>query len=519
MARGQNYAVFDLNINIREMRDGHIARMTTPPDVVVLGASHWQEAPSNLVKHKTFYNSHVHRDYYEDMLGVTEMWVRHNKLPKQMIIAIRDNLFTPVEARTDHLWLPIVPYYRAMAARLGLEPHEAIRTLPIKRWREMLSISMLHTNAVRWYGADNRPHATTLDRLEDLDVLLPGGSIHWAGKHQRLYTAARSDKLAMEFAEARRNNPPKIDPVGVAKLKALLTFLRSRDVEVFLAHPPFNPVFFDLVEGTPYRAGLARIEQLTRDLASAYGLEVIGSFDPATLGCTKDMFIDAEHANATCLGKLMDQYIALDRRHEQPVPKDDPAPKDGRIATFVAPPEQPRARAGGTTSTLKRAPIGEAASRMAAAAAPKVTTAGHVASARAGIVDAGRPSAEGARGLDASALPRPQVPAPNERPSVARSPNRETRTAAVSVPRDKPAPVVKAPVVKPPVRSAQPKSTVSARSRAAGVRHAKRPRVVVARRTGKRAIAGPRRVGSPIVRTASAYVPRRARSPFPAPNH
>ena len=50
-------------------------------DVVVLGASHWQEAHADLLPGRRFYNAHVHRDYHEDLLAVVEMLLRHDRLP------------------------------------------------------------------------------------------------------------------------------------------------------------------------------------------------------------------------------------------------------------------------------------------------------------------------------------------------------------------------------------------------------------------------------------------------------
>lgn len=313
LARNQNYAVFDLNINIRELRDHHIARLDYTPDVVVLGASHWQEAHSGLISHKRFYNAHVHRDYYEDMLAVTELFVRHNRLPKQMIIAIRDNLFAPISARRDHLWLPGIPYYRAMAERLGLVPHPELDTLPVQRWRELISLPMLHSNVARWYNASQRPHATSEHRLPDLDVLLPGGSIVWSESHGKAFTPELAESLSAEFAASRINNPPQIEKAGVETIDTLLTFLRQRNVEIFLAHPPFNPAFFERVQNTPYMAGLKAVEEVTRQLAEKHSAHIIGSFDPAALGCDRSMYIDAEHSNPTCLGRLLDQFTAIDR--------------------------------------------------------------------------------------------------------------------------------------------------------------------------------------------------------------
>ena len=309
---GGNYVVFDLNLNIRKLRDNHLARMTVTPDTVILGASHWQEAHSGLMKRKRMYNAHVHRDYWEDMLGMSEMLVRHKRLPKQLMISIRDNLFTPVGARGDFLWEPGIPYYHAMAGRLGIETESLWKTLPYQRFTERFSISLLLTNVARWYNAAERPHPTSEAGSQTLDTLLADGSILWSAEHNRFFTPERAKREALDFAKRRRNDPPKIDPRGVEAFDRLLTFLQSKGVDVVLANPPFNPVFYEEVRDSKYIAGLARVEQLTRDLAHAHGLRVIGGFDPAKVGCDAGMFIDAEHSNPACLAKILAQLDALD---------------------------------------------------------------------------------------------------------------------------------------------------------------------------------------------------------------
>jgi hypothetical protein len=311
-ARNENYAVFDLNLNIRRLRDEHIARLTRTPDVVVLGASHWQEAHSSLVKHKQFYNSHIHRDYWEDMLGVTEMFVRHNRLPKQMIISIRDNLFVPIEARKDFLWEPGIPYWRAMADRMGLEKEAFWKSLPYQRTRERFSLAMLFNNLTRWYNADEKPHATTDLHFKSLDTLLPGGSILWSADHQKIFTRERTERETAAFLKVKLDNPPKIEQRGVETIDKLLSYLKAQGVEVYLAHPPFNPMFYDGIAGSSYAEGLEKIKQITRDLAAKHGLNIIGSFNPHDVGCDASMYIDAEHGNPECLQKIFDQFTKLD---------------------------------------------------------------------------------------------------------------------------------------------------------------------------------------------------------------
>jgi hypothetical protein len=325
LGSGTNYAVFDLNVNIREIRDAQLRHMKSKPDLVILGASHWQEAHSGLAQHKTMFNAHVHRDYYEDILGMVEILVRHEKLPRQLLIAIRDNQFTPIELRRDHLWLPGVPYYRAMANRLEIEQSSRWETLPLARGGDLISVQMLFRNASRWLRADERPHATSSANFDHLDVLLADGSITWSNRHKASFTATRSRELAQSYVNTQRNSPPVIDPKGVAAVHRLLGFLTARGVQVVLAHPPFNPITFAGLKEAPYMDGLRRVEKLTRDLAQRHGLHVIGNFDPAIVGCDEAMFIDSEHANATCLTRIFDQLAMLDGGRTARAPSAAPA--------------------------------------------------------------------------------------------------------------------------------------------------------------------------------------------------
>ena len=314
---GQNFGVFDLNINIRDLRNATISKMKQAPDAIVMGASHWQEAHVDLVPGINFYNSHVHRDYYEDMLAVAQMYVQHNRLPKEVIIAIRDKLFTPVEDRTDFLWYPGIKYYRKMAQRLGIKPHSYFKTMEVQTWRELLSLPLLWENIHREFLAKEMPHATEKNKFDGLDVLLPGGSIIWSREHQATFTRARARQEALAFAEASKYAPPKIDPIGVESIDKLLNFLQSEGVRIVLAHPPFNPEFYDEVAGTPYMQGLEKVKELTKSYARKYNLPIIGSFDPREVGCDAKMYIDAEHSNATCLGKLLNQYNKLIKTKQQ----------------------------------------------------------------------------------------------------------------------------------------------------------------------------------------------------------
>ncbi len=311
-AKGNNYSVFDLNLNIRALRDEQLKRMTKTPELIILGASHWQEAHKDQLRGMDVFNAHIHRDYWEDPLGMVELLIRNHRLPKKLIISIRDRQFTPVDARKDWLWEPGIPAYRIMTERLGIEPESYWKTAPYHRLQALISMPMLFENFTRWYNASEHPAPTSAKMLETMDMVLPDGSITWSNKKMHIFTPERTLDEVNKYAKVALVNPPLIDEKGVAAFDSLFAFLKKQGVQVYLTNPPFNPQFYDRIEGTPYAEGLARIEALTQKFSTDYGFPIFGGFNPHKMGCTSEMYIDAEHSNPQCLQKVFDQFLALD---------------------------------------------------------------------------------------------------------------------------------------------------------------------------------------------------------------
>lgn len=316
-AENKNYAVFDLNINIRALREEQLKRMTHTPEVIILGASQWQEAHKELLHGVDFYNAHIHRDYWEDLPGMVELLTRYNRLPKKLIISVRDRQFKPVEARKDWLWEPGIPNYRAMTQRLGIETESYIKTLPYHRAQALISLPMLFENFTRWYNSAVHPGSTIANRMTNMDMLLPDGSIMWSSTKLKLFTPERTASEVSIFAKANLNEPVIVDQKGVEAFVAVLDYLKAKGVSVYLVNPPFNPLFYDQIPGTPYAEGLARVDSLVHTIAAEHHLPLIGGFNPHQVGCTADMYIDSEHSSPQCLQKIFDQFLELSNRNGQ----------------------------------------------------------------------------------------------------------------------------------------------------------------------------------------------------------
>ena len=312
LSEGQTYLTYDLNIETRGLRRESIRNLESRPELAVMGASHWQEAHGALMPGTNFYNAHVHRDYYEDLVAVAAWFFEYDRMPEKLVISIRDNQFTPVEARTDFLWVPVLPDYRESAEMFGLEPHSAFANGLTPRLRQSVSLPVLSDNIERFFDATSLPQASNVRLHETLDILLPDGGIYWSEKHRRGFTPERARREAIALAKDKIKSPPIMDPVGLETFDRVLEFLVGHGVEVFIAHPPFNPIFWETVEGTRYIPALRRVEEAVQALAEKHGLRVIGGFNPHDVGCTADMYIDGEHSNPLCLGEILLQTFTAD---------------------------------------------------------------------------------------------------------------------------------------------------------------------------------------------------------------
>jgi hypothetical protein len=313
-ARGENFANFDLNINIRKLREFHVAEMTETPEMVLFGASHWQEAHKDLIPNMKWYNSHIHREFWEDLLGMAYIWESNGRMPKKLVIALRDNIFAPMPSRPDYLWEPGIPNWRKMADKLGVDKEPYWKSLPWHRFREKFSLGMLFNNVVRWANADELPHETAKSSFKELDVLLPDGSITWSSDHMHVFTKERTLQESLSFAKVKIKSPPLIEQRGVDAFEKLIQHLQKQGVTIYFVQPPYNPQFWDAVQGTAYMEGLKPVIELQKSLAEKYGIKTFGGFDPKSVGCVPEEYIDSEHANPACLQKIFNQFIKLDKQ-------------------------------------------------------------------------------------------------------------------------------------------------------------------------------------------------------------
>ncbi len=310
LSQGLNYQIFDPNLDWRLLRREQISQMNKTPDVIVFGGSRWQEATSNLVKGKSFYNATIHNDYFEDMLAFSKILLDAKRLPKTLMLSIRFDTFTPIEKRSSDLWLTFLPEAQSMAKQLDIVT-PSWKRFNSEYWTSLFSIEALKQQIEFRLNTSLRPGLTQNLMSEELDLIRSDGGLVWSEKHQKLFTFDSALNDAKNQFDKDKVKRLEFDPIAVAGLGKLIDFLHSQGVRVVLAQTPFYPTYYSSIIKTPYGKDLQRIEAEIYRLAKEHNALVAGSFDPQKVGCPASTYIDFNHAHEDCLLKVFEAIPGL----------------------------------------------------------------------------------------------------------------------------------------------------------------------------------------------------------------
>ena len=302
---GRNYANYDLNINWRALRRAQIQQMSAAPDVIVFGGSRWWEAHEEIVPGRSFKNLWVSNDQAEDALALTYMLEEAGRLPKIMVLSLRFISFQPPGERDAQEWQEWAPEYRAMAERLGIEPHSYLTTTPVRQWSSMFYAPAIYNRIQQLSKVNETAGSTTERQKQELEVIASDGSIYWSKETDAKHTKDFVDKAVATELEKVGNKQPKIDPSLVAAFEKVVEHLQKKGVRVVLAQTPYHPSFWNTVKDRPFGKTLLGLESIATDMQQRHGIISVGSYDPAEMGCVAEDYIDHIHARPACVGKVL----------------------------------------------------------------------------------------------------------------------------------------------------------------------------------------------------------------------
>lgn len=205
----------------------------------------------------------------------------------------------------DRGWQQFPDVHAEARTRIGLEAGARTDWSRAKLAAEnLLSFAYFRRN-LDWMHARNsfRPVEVPADEsrwgpddsaLRPNGVLAPSRTARSEPPPPDIAVAVRDPRVAQPFVSAQT----------LADLDRALSHARSRGVRFVFVMPPFHPRVL-ACQSLDFCNAIADVRRTVLDLARRHAATVLGDFDPACCGVTREDFYDYTHLRPSGLGKIM----------------------------------------------------------------------------------------------------------------------------------------------------------------------------------------------------------------------
>ncbi len=319
LIKSDNGILFNNNIwNIRDIKK-ELAKTPTTADCAILGSSRvMQISSARPIKSlsnicPSLINFGVSGASLEDYLITSKDLLQNNKPLKTIVIGIDPWIFI---LNRDKRWRRHKHDFFVMKDKL----EENSKNLPIKIYNETLFNTALLFNLInREYfirsiksllSKKNRliEHAPIFNYKEGFDrpVLLSDGSGIYTKNAQKKNRLSKTDGLVSYDIRGISNS--KLDSGEWYQEKAIKLFVKlvnhlKKHFNIVFVITPYHPTVWEITN-QPLVKAVKNLEFKVHQIAKTLNVQVIGSFNPNHVGCTKEEFIDLVHPRDECVSKL-----------------------------------------------------------------------------------------------------------------------------------------------------------------------------------------------------------------------
>lgn len=271
------------NFNDRNLLLACMRTLPEPENMMVLGSSRVLSFDHTMFGEEKFYNAGLSEATFYDLLAVTGILVKEEKLPKKMIIGVDSFLFN--SSTNNEKWRELEDYEKYMEEVLsdentvwhgrekntGLEPGKYLSldyfrynvTLLPKKERFSVSYVSDWDNAMYCKHCDGSiSYQETLRNVSEQEVI-------------DLTEQAIDEKVVY-----RMTGYEKIDEQTLMMFKQLLQYLKDQGVEVILYLPPYSPMMYDYIGSEEAYRITCEVEEEVKKVSLELGIDLYGSYDP-----------------------------------------------------------------------------------------------------------------------------------------------------------------------------------------------------------------------------------------------
>lgn len=313
MAAGRHVeGLEDSDYNDRNLLAARIKAMDEAPQVMILGSSRVYTFDHTMFGTDSFYNAGLSEATIYDLLAVTGIAVKEDKLPRTVVIGVDAFLFNT--SHDNEKWKELESYANYMSLTMNgkLSPELAHPHTDTGRdWKKTLSLDYFRYNVTLLPEKKRFAVAYTDEWVTEGYLKHSDGSVSYQRKLREVNAADVEEMTRQSMEEQvvyRMTDYAKIDEGHFQRLSWLIDYLREAGVEVILYLPPYSPMMYNYIESETAFQITLMVEEKVKNLAREKGIALYGSYDPAGCGLAMTDLYDVYHVKAE---KTADTYYLV----------------------------------------------------------------------------------------------------------------------------------------------------------------------------------------------------------------
>jgi hypothetical protein len=284
----------------------YVAALTERRDVIVLGSSRSMYIRQHLFPGRTFFNNMLTSATIQDYLAIYELHEERGLAPSVVVIDASPYLLNKKHRGSQ--WTSLRDEYLSMASRLGLAAPSSALGVFRRQMTELLSWPYFRASVANVFATRGNINKATYFATPDPIGILYDGSVAGGGSlaaTQVREVEARATRWAKNpLSYGGLDDFTELDKVSVETLETFIEYLCENNVEVVFYLAPYHPSAYEILAHSDEYRIIVEVEAYYRDLAVAYGIPVVGSYDPVKSSCTKEEFFDGEHPLESAVNKV-----------------------------------------------------------------------------------------------------------------------------------------------------------------------------------------------------------------------
>jgi hypothetical protein len=287
----------------------YLSNMPDAPDVVVLGSSRVKQLRSDSFPGRTFFNASLSGATLTDYLALTHLMESRGRMPHTLVIELSTHFLSN---DVVSVWPRFEVQQKTLEANLFTG--QPVPDIPenkqsLETYSRFLSpdyfqlsfFTLLDTRLGDSEGSGIRVFHPG-DEPTGLTYLADGSEIFPLQRRKNLGSDSVT-ALAIEAGQNAAGIPKSLDAERKRVLETYLQSLKDRGVEVILFLGPYHPVSYEIMMGNRNRI-VVDIQKYYEELAQRFGFQLVGSYNPADLNLTGDVYFDATHITPEALAGI-----------------------------------------------------------------------------------------------------------------------------------------------------------------------------------------------------------------------